>query len=40
MDNWFIYKNDKTPPELIAEGEKNNTFKIQNHQLWKQLKQQ
>lgn len=38
VDDWFVYKNDITPPQLIAEGELNATAKIYNLVLWEQLK--
>lgn len=38
VDQWFVYKNDTTPPQLVAEGELNATVKIYNLALWEQLK--
>lgn len=38
VDRWRIYKNDQTPPELIAEGEKETVAKIYNFELWERLR--
>ena len=38
VDSWWLYKNDMTPPELIAEGELESITKIYNFELWEQLR--
>lgn len=38
VDSWRVYKNDITPPELIAEGELESITKIYNFELWEQLR--
>lgn len=38
VDQWFIYKNDYTPPESIAEGELDGRTIVFNLELWEQLK--
>ncbi|HEX8315461.1 MAG TPA: hypothetical protein VF609_10725 [Flavisolibacter sp.] len=37
-DRWRIYKNNETPPELIAEGEREGVAKIYNLDLWEKLR--
>jgi predicted ABC-type ATPase len=39
VDNWYVYKNDQSPPILIAEGESPDIKKIHNFEIWEQLKQ-
>ena len=38
VDRWRIYRNDETPPEVIAEGERESVAKIYNLDLWEKLK--
>ena len=38
VDQWYIYENSVTPPELIAEGEFEKLPLIHNFDLWKKLK--
>lgn len=38
VDRWPVYKNTETPPEKIAEGEKEGSIKILNLDVWKKLK--
>jgi predicted ABC-type ATPase len=43
VDRWRIYRNDQSPPEFIAEGErdsvaKNSVAKIYNFELWEKLR--
>ena len=38
VDQWFVYKNDTTPSQLIAEGELGAAIKIDNLAVWEQLK--
>ena len=38
VDSWWLYKNDMTPPELIAEGELESITKIYTFELWEQLR--
>lgn len=38
VNDWFIYENITTPPELIAEGELNGITKIYNLDLWEKLR--
>lgn len=38
VDRWRFYKNDRTPPEFIAEGERETVTKIYNLDLWEKLK--
>lgn len=38
VDQWFIYKNDNSPPEPIAEGELDSKTIVFNLELWEQLK--
>jgi predicted ABC-type ATPase len=37
VDQWLIYENTKTPPEIIAEGEFEKLPLIHNFDLWKRL---
>lgn len=37
-DQWAIYKNDITPPELIAEGELETKKVIHKFEIWESLK--
>lgn len=39
VNNWFVYKNDHSPPLLISEGEIELVNKIHNFEIWQQLKQ-
>lgn len=36
-DRWRIYKNNESPPEFIAEGERESVAKIYNLELWERL---
>jgi predicted ABC-type ATPase len=38
VDRWRIYKNDQSPPEFIAEGERETVAKIYNFELWERLR--
>ncbi len=38
VNDWFLYKNDNIPPELIAEGDLTTTTKIHNLDVWELLK--
>jgi predicted ABC-type ATPase len=38
VDRWRIFKNDQTPPLLIAEGERESVAKIYNFELWERLR--
>jgi len=38
VDSWRLYKNDITPPELIAESELESITKIYNFEIWEQLR--
>lgn len=38
VDRWRFYKNNETPPEFIAEGEREGVAKIYNLDLWEKLK--
>ena len=38
VDRWRIYKNDQSPSELIAEGEKDSVAKIYNLDRWEKLR--
>ncbi|MFP5040609.1 zeta toxin family protein [Parasediminibacterium sp. JCM 36343] len=38
VDHWSVYKNDISPPVIIAEGEFENNYKIHNLELWESLK--
>lgn len=38
VSRWRIYKNDGTPPEFIAEGERESVVKIYNLELWEKLR--
>ena len=40
VDRWRMYKNDITPPELIAEGEMESVAKIYNFDLWERLRKE
>jgi len=38
VDEWHVYENHKTPPQKIAEGERDGSIKIFNLEVWKRLK--
>lgn len=38
VDQWFIYENDHTPPQLVAEGELATLPVIYNFDIWERLK--
>lgn len=38
VDHWFIYENDHTPPQLVAEGELETLPVIYNFDIWERLK--
>ena len=38
VDRWRIYRNEISPPEKIAEGERDGILKIINLEVWKKLK--
>lgn len=38
VDQWFIYKNEQSPPEPIAQGEFDGPIIVSNLELWEQLK--
>lgn len=38
VDEWYIYDNHSTPPEKVADGERDGLIKIHNFEIWKKLK--
>lgn len=38
VNNWAVFQNDNTPPQLIAEGELGNIQIIHKFELWESLK--
>lgn len=38
VDRWRVYENTQSPPEKIAEGERDMAIKIINFDIWERLK--